>query len=91
MKPFPLLVISVCVAGATAATFTAGMAVASRDAKLFQAHDKQRMTLLARSCGKAGTLMQDPVTDDFSCVYRNADGQTIMRYVTDAPMLIVRN
>ena len=86
-----LVCAALALASITAAAFTSGMAIASRDAKLFEAHDKQRMTLLARSCGKAGTLMQDPVTNDFSCVYRNADGQTIMRYVSDAPTLIVRN
>lgn len=83
--------IAVCAVITVPAVFLAGMGIGNRDAKLFQTHDKQRMTMLARSCGTSGTLMQDPNSDQFACIYRNQDGQAVMRYVTDAPTLIVRN
>lgn len=72
------------------AAFTAGMTVKARDDRLFEGFDKHRAELIARACGSKGELLQNPRTFAFSCVHTNPDGVTIMREISDAPLLAAR-
>lgn len=75
------------IALAIPAAFAAGMKVASSDAQLFDAYDKQRIAMLQRTCGSSGHLYQDPRTHDYACAYVNRDGSVIFRDVSDTPFL----
>jgi len=75
------------VAGFSASIFAAGSAVGFSDKKLFVADDKNRATMLARSCGKSGRLLQDPLTNAYLCMYANQDGSTLTVEVSPYPHL----
>lgn len=76
--------IALCV---PAAAFVAGSAVVKSDEKLFRADDKHRATLLARSCGSSGRLVQDPLTNAYLCLYVNPDGSTLTVEAQQYPYL----
>jgi hypothetical protein len=76
--------IALCV---PAAAFVAGSAVVKNDGKLFLADDKRHATMLARSCGKAGRLVQDPLSNTYLCLYVNPDGSTLTVEAQQHPYL----
>jgi len=72
---------------ASAIIFAAGNAVGARDQRLLAADDKNRTTLLARSCGKAGRLLLDPMRNEYVCAWTNPDGQMITAEIPQYPYL----
>ncbi len=72
---------------ATIGVFIAGQAAGASDTRLFAKDDGRRLAMVARACGKTGQLMQDPSTGAYSCMWRNADGETLVQAIPDAPYL----
>lgn len=69
------------------ATFALGNAVGVRDRELLAKDDKGRATMLARSCGKHGRLLFDPVRNEYVCAWTNADGATVTAEIPQYPYL----
>jgi hypothetical protein len=67
--------------------FAGGMALVNHDQRMFKAADVQRHKLLARSCGKHGSLWQSPTTNEFACLFVNRDGAAMLSPIPDAPYL----
>ena len=67
--------------------FVAGNAVGNSDKKLFAADDQRHAAMIARSCGKAGRLVQDPFTNEFLCIWTNPDGSTLTALAPEHPYL----
>lgn len=75
---------------AVAALFGWAQVVARNDQRLFKADDEKRTRMLARSCGTAGQLWQDPLTRQYACLYVNPNGEALVQNIPDAQLLIVQ-
>lgn len=73
-----------------AALFGWAQVVTRNDHRLLQADDEKRTRMLARSCGTAGQLWQDPLTRQYACLYVNPNGEALVQNIPDAPLLIVQ-
>ncbi|CCH09503.1 hypothetical protein [Achromobacter xylosoxidans] len=69
------------------ATFALGNVVGARDRELLAKDDKGRATMLARSCGKHGRLLLDPVQNEYVCAWTNPDGATVTAEIPQYPYL----
>jgi len=65
----------------------AGQAIHRSDQRALAQYDKGQMERLAQNCGSRGTLMQDPLGGDFSCVWTNADGTSLVVPTPSYPYL----
>jgi len=87
MNKANILAVAALVVAVSGALFAAGNAVHLRDQKLLAADDRNRATLVSRSCGKSGRLLQDPFTYAYLCVWTNPDGTTLTTEVPQYPYL----
>lgn len=81
------IAVAVLAVPASAVIFAAGNAVGARDQRLLASDDKNRTTMLARSCGKTGRLLMDPMRNEYVCVWTNPDGETITAEIPQHPYL----
>ena len=79
------VIAALAVAIAIGAIFALGQHVAAKDARLFAEDDQRRATMIARSCGKTGELVQAPDTKKYSCIWRNRDGDVLIEDLPDSP------
>lgn len=86
-KPNPLALLAATIVAACAFAaicaffFMVATKVASNDAQLLAAYDRQVSQQLAAMCGSAGVLVLDPQSNQHYCLYRNPDGATMSRPV----------
>ena len=65
----------------------AGQAIQRNDQRALAQYDKHQMELLSQNCGANGTLMQDPLGGEFSCVWTNPDGTSLIVPTPSYPFL----
>ncbi|QQB32802.1 hypothetical protein I6I07_19340 [Achromobacter deleyi] len=68
-------------------TFALGNVVGAHDRELLAKDEKKRTTMLARSCGKHGRLLHDPVQNEYVCAWTNPDGATLTAEIPQYPYL----
>ncbi|MCH4582526.1 hypothetical protein [Achromobacter xylosoxidans] len=68
-------------------TFALGNVVGAHDRELLAKDEKKRTAMLARSCGKHGRLLHDPVQNEYVCAWTNPDGATLTAEIPQYPYL----
>ncbi|WP_312993346.1 hypothetical protein [Achromobacter animicus] len=82
-----LTLAAVAVVTSIAALFSLAQITVNNDDRLFKADDDRRERMIARACEPRGKLFREPSSGSYACVYTNADGESLVRAVPDAPYL----
>jgi hypothetical protein len=80
---FLLAVAVTGIVGYTALFFIWGMRIGVNDSRLFQKDDANQVQMMARSCGRHGTLYQRIDNKRFACVYSHGaeNGEAMLQPV----------